>query len=247
MMNNISLGLCTFNRPDYAKQCLKALIKNNFGGATTKYLIDDCSEDKYKEAYEEVFKLADEAGMTVIRNAKNIGVGKSKNILLKNMLLDGCEHLFLMEDDIIMKNPTTCIQYIQCAQIYEVEHMNFALHGEMNKGRGFSHNGMMCYPNVVGAFSYYTKKVIEDIGFMDEGLLNCWEHVWHTLLISEQGLTTPFWKFVDHPNSGELLGEIPGSIDGSSIRPRVDWSDNIKKGQEYLVKKYGRWLPPREK
>ncbi len=74
----ISLGLCTYNRPDYAKQCIEALIKNNFGGANTKYLIEDCSEEKHKEAYEEVFKLAEEAGMKVIKNPVNLGVGKSK-------------------------------------------------------------------------------------------------------------------------------------------------------------------------
>ena len=41
----------------------------------------------------------------VIQHDKNYSVGKSKNDALKKLYELGCEHIFLMEDDVLIKNP----------------------------------------------------------------------------------------------------------------------------------------------
>ncbi len=244
MTNKIGLFVVTYNRLDYLKQCIESLDKNNWGGATVRGIVDDCSEGMDYANYLQMLAIQ---GVKIIRKPENKGVANSKNQALKEMMYSECDHLFIMEDDILMKDPKTCFKYIGVALVNEIQHMNFAHHGVMNQQGSVEVGSVTCYPNCVGAFSYYTRQVIEEIGYMDEEFVNAWEHVEHTYRIVQKGLTSPFWFFADHPDSKDLLEEIPGSIDESSIRPRDDWQENITKGKEYWIKKHGDFLPPRPK
>jgi len=236
--------LCTYNRLSYLKQCIKALIKNNWGGANIRMVVDDCSTE---EGYDRYLIQLEKHGILVIRKTKNRGIGNSKNCGLQHLMSAGCDHLFLMEDDIIMKKPNTCWMYVDYAKGHNIQHMNFALHGIMNTDRGtLNKDGVYVYPNCVGAFSYYTKECIDKVGYFDEKFTNAWEHVEHTYRITKAGMTTPFWEFADHLLNNQLLREIPGSINNSIIRPRKDWLSNIEKGKAYWIKKHGKWLPKRE-
>jgi len=236
----VGLGIVTFNRPEYLKQCLEAASKNNYGGADCVEVYDDGSEEVH-----EIHNIADWYNVNFTPGLKNKGVAHAKNKLLKFLIEEGCTHIFLMEDDQLIQDRGICKYYIDYARMVGIKHMNFALHGPMNISKQSSHNGVCVYPDCVGAFSYYHKDVIEQVGYMDENFKNVWEHVEHTYRIAKAGMTTPFWYFADHPYSDKLIKEIPGSIDKSSIRPKSDWQDNINKGRDYFIKKHGCWLPPR--
>lgn len=252
MNDKIGLAIITYNRLDYLKKCMQSVIDNSYGGSDLTVISDDYSTDgssEYIKSLEKTF-LIDKA----LLSDTNKGVAHNKNKAIKYLLEQGCKHIFLIEDDILIKNPKVCQAYIEFAKQHKLQHMNFALHGEMNKGRGFlyheeqtdgSIDHMIVYPECVGAFSYYTDEVIQVCGYMDENLKNAWEHVWHTLQISEKGYTTPFWFFVDHPASDKLLKEIPGSIENSVIRPSGDWGKYMQEGRAYIIQKYGRFLPER--
>jgi glycosyltransferase involved in cell wall biosynthesis len=41
-------------------------------------------------------------------NPKNKGVAHSKNYLLKRMMDAGCDYMFIIEDDILIKSPKSC-------------------------------------------------------------------------------------------------------------------------------------------
>ena len=239
-MEMIGLGIVTYKRFDFLKQCLEAARDNEWGGADYVVVIED-GTDYTEEQRQWIFNtLAPVNGDYIWK--ENGGVATAKNTALRLLTDYDCEHLFLMEDDILIKDPAVCIDYIKWAEKFEVEHMNFALHGAMNIGKKSYHGRVTVYPQCVGAFSYYTNNCLEKVGLMDENFFNAWEHVEHTWRIAKEGLTTPFWKFADHPFSDQLLTEIEGSIDKSSIRPREDWNENIIKGKEYWIKKHGEWI-----
>jgi len=247
MKDKIGVALITYERPNYAKESFKSIVRSDYGGADVFVIVDDGSITKEKKDW---LLEVEGSGHNVITKTENKGVAHSKNLAIKYLIDNGCEHIFLMEDDILMKSLHVCDRYIKTAKYYDVQHLNFALHGEMNIGykRVYSEGKVpiVVYPNCVGAFSYYTKEVIDKIGLMDEKFVNAWEHVEHTYRIAEAGYTTPFWYFADIPNSERYLEEITNSIDNSVIRPRDDWQDNIKQGQEYWMQKHGKWLPTRE-
>ena len=239
----IGLAVITYNRPDYCLKVLESLIANNCGGANKVIVIDDNSTISYKH----IISLLYQTNISFYTNSTNRGVAHSKNKAFKLLLEAGCDHIFLMEDDILMVDPDTCGYYISSAERFKVQHLNFGLHGTMNTGKGFWKDGVFCYPDCVGAFSYYSREVLEKVGLMDENFKNAWEHVEHTYRIIEAGYHPEFWNFADCPISDELLKEIPGSIDNSVIRPRSDWMENIQRGRIYWDDKHGSWLPPRPK
>lgn len=242
----IGLSVITYNRPHYLQECLYSLDKNSWGGAVVKLVTVD---EEFSSKYDFLLKYAEDNPDVTISFAPNGGVAKAKNRALQSMLNRGCTDLFLMEDDILMKSFLTCNHYRQAAKERGLHHMNFALHGPMNKGKAkimkWHGRSVVVYPDCVGAFSYYTRECIEKVGLLDENFKNAWEHVEHSWRIAEAGMTTPFWYFVDCPGSETLLEEIPGSIDESSIRVRPDWAENIQKGYQYWVAKHGKWLPKR--
>jgi GT2 family glycosyltransferase len=240
----IGLALITFKRQAYLEQALRRLEENSWGGAEIRLVVvDEPHTFEYgviQQQYPDV---------SFMYHSRNMGVATAKNTALKELSARGTEDFFLMEDDILMKHPFTCNLYCEYARRVGVEHLNFALHGTMNKG----HKRMMVwrtqrvcvYPDCVGAFSYYSKKCIDTVGLLDENFKNAWEHVELTKRIIDAGMHPPFWYFIDHEDSDTMLEEIPGSIDNSSIRPRADWGANIEQGHKHWMSKHGEWLPKR--
>ncbi len=240
-MNKIGLAVVTYNRVEYLQQCIESLELNNWGGATSKFVIDDGSK---QDVLDYLDTLPDD--VIVIKKDSNKGVGDSKNAAFKLMMLDKCEHLFVMEDDIVMKNDKTCLFYIEYAKRYGLHHLNYALHGPLNIERGWLNDrGVKVYPDCVGAFSYYTRECIERVGYMDKVFKNAWEHVEHTYRIAQEGLTTPFWEFADCIMNKKLLAEIPGSLENSSIRRTDEWTEQMEDGREYFIKKHGELPRPK--
>jgi GT2 family glycosyltransferase len=245
--NKIGLGLVAFGRPDYLDQCLESIKTYNYGGATTFLVHIDFKDEDTSNSLEAICVKHE---VPYYKSPINVTVGPSKNFLFKYLLDKGCDHIFVMEEDILLIHPNVCHHYITEAKRVGVEHMNFALHGGRNTGQKKLHKlregvYVTVYPNCVGAWSYYTRHCLETVGLMDENFKNAWEHVEHTYRIIEKGMSTPFWYFIDHPVSHMLLKEIPGSGPGSSIGKLADHQDNIKAGQAYWIHKHGMWLAPK--
>lgn len=244
----VGLAVITYERYNYLTKCLESLKENSWGGATVRAVVDDGSKSPYQKM---VLDKVDPTDVKVLRHSDNKGVAEAKNTAVQYLIDEGCTDIFLMEDDILMKNPATCRLYINYAQLMGVQHVNFGLHGDANKGKGKSAyvNNRMCwvYPDIVGAFSYYTRKCLEVVGKFDTNFYNAKEHVEHTYRIAEAGLTTPFWYFIDYPKSNELLEEIPSSLDQSVIRKQPLWKVHVATSEAYFQKKHGKDLPQRPK
>ena len=205
----------------------------------------------------------------VIQHKKNKCVGEAKNTAINYLMERGYEHIFIMEDDILIKDENVFEEYIKHSLISGIKHLNFGLHGPANKvgSKGFTSlddrkdvdgkpnprmivpygNGddsnedvrIALYPNCVGAFSYYRREVLEDIGNFDPNFKNAWEHVEHTYQTIKKGYHTPFWYFADIDRSWEYLTDIPNSIEQSTISKTDTWNNNFKKGAMWYKKKHG--------
>ncbi len=69
----------------------------------------------------------------IIQHDKNYAVAKSKNDALRYLIDQGCTHLFLIEDDVIIKSNQVFEKYINAAQISGIKHFNYALQGPNNR------------------------------------------------------------------------------------------------------------------
>lgn len=68
----------------------------------------------------------------VITHPTNQSVGKAKNTALRYLLDQGVEHLFLMEDDVIIKNAGVFQAYVHLYQTSGIGHFCYALQGPLN-------------------------------------------------------------------------------------------------------------------
>jgi len=172
----------------------------------------------------------------IIQHEENKGVGHAKNSAIDYLMDKGCEHIFIIEDDILIQDEEVFDKYIKTSLNTGVKHLNYALQGPANKkgAKGFENMEdraeqehltepnprqitkypgdyeIAMYPNSVGAFSYYQREVLEKIGGFDKVYKNAWEHVDHTMEAFKQGFTTPYWWFADINESWKYIKDIEG-------------------------------------
>jgi GT2 family glycosyltransferase len=240
-MERIGIGIVTYQRFERFKECFENLLKNG-RDVTEIMIVDDCSL-KDREKYDAYFKGINFKHITVIVNEKNLGVGPSKNKILKYFYNKNYNYIFTIEDDIDIVSEDVFAEYIDLVNNTGYQYVNFALHGNHNKARQrvmkINNYEVGIYPHIVGAFTLHTRKLIDEIGYYDETYRNAWEHVDYCYIASLKGLTSPFWMFIDVKDSDKYLVEQPGSLEDSSIRPCADWATNISKGAIYFSEKHG--------
>jgi GT2 family glycosyltransferase len=234
MSTKIGIGIITCDRPDYLKKIVKSLEGIS---ASNLYIINDGE------------KQIDGGRLKTHNNTPpKQGVGKAKNQALR--YLKDCDYIFLLEDDIVIKDKTVFEKYIEASKLSGIQHFNFAFHGTDNYKPDstpairlkldYSPSVSVClYPNVYGAFSMYTKKCIEEVGLMDEFYFNAMEHVDHTALIIKAGMHPPFRWFADIADSNKYIEEIDRAHSGSEIRRDQKWIENFHKAADHFVQKFG--------
>lgn len=234
----MTVGLCvvTFNRPSYCEKSVKAVRKHLTEVVDHIVVVNDSSDPKYNGEYRRVEKATQSIGGTYMGCDVNGGVAKAKNVGLRWLLNQGCDDLFVLEDDILITSPKAITGYLEAAQRSGHSHLSFAHHGPANASGppvATTTFGVEYFFHAIGAWCYYTADALNDVGLLDERFLNAWEHVEHSLRLAVAGYTTGPYKWADAIGSAAWLTEIVGSIDKSSIRPRSDWSSNIRTGLMY--------------
>ena len=151
---------------------------------------------------------------------EDLGVGFCKNKALKYLIKKDCEHLFLIEDDTIIKKEDVFKYYIDTAENFNLEHLVFGYGSSGNKPNEFKEEIVTphtiikkgdfmidFYHHLQGAFTYYTRNIIEKVGLFDDiHYINALEHVEHTYRICMNGAYSPFWAFGDAHESINYLG-----------------------------------------
>jgi len=250
--DSIGVGMVTYNAPDRIKQSAFTIPQwvKNF------VIVNDGTP--YDPS---VYPL----NAHIIQHETNKSVGVAKNSAIKYLLEQGCEHIFIIEDDILLQTEDVFDIYIKTSLETGIKHLNYALQGPANKkgSKGFNNLDeralqndlkepnprqiikypndieIALYPNCVGAFSYFQREVLEDVGGFDEYYRNAGEHLDHTLAIFKKGYTTPYWWFADVANSDRYIKDIEGCMENSTIAKSPDWKDNYQRSFLHFAKKYG--------
>jgi GT2 family glycosyltransferase len=233
--NKIGLGIITCDRPDFFKKCL-ASVRNNYN--LDIVVVDDGLDAVVDETFE----------FASIKTSGKIGVGAAKNKALDYLNKNGCEHLFLMEDDIEIKNHIVFDLYINASKSTGIKHFNFGLHGNHNLSPTGSpivrkvvnypdNTKVLLYPNILGAFSYYHKDTLDSVGYMDEQFYNALEHVDHTYQIIKAGYHPPFRWFADVEGVDACLKDIVPDHQQSKIRSQEDFMKSFMENHEKFMNK----------
>lgn len=231
----IGCGIVTYNRPAGLSRLLKSISNSHLDEVV---VVND--GDKLKGGLD--------VGV-LLENDLNVGVGASKNRAASYLLEKGCEHIFLVEDDVYVKDASVFERYIQASKISGLQHLNFSQHGLLNKdGEGkakpvmrvdYCEVRLALYRHCVGAFSYYSRDCLRKVGLMDLDYFNALEHVDHSLRIIKEGMHPAFWFFADIENSESFIGDEPWAIAQSKISSNPAHAKNVAAAIEVFEKKYG--------
>jgi len=251
----VFVGIVTCDRLDFFNKCYES-VKNAAGVD----VIAVCNDGKQNVPLD--------PNTEYIKHKTNKGVGISKNDLLKLALKNPkIEHIFLLEDDMLVKDKDVFLKYIEVAEASGIYHLNYGPGSPFNRKQDFVfdlHNRHLCkqnsplnpkliveyspnvkmafYEHTVAMLSYFHRKVLEDVGLHDERFYNAWEHVDLTYRVIKAGYHPPFWWFADIADSDKLIGEAPGAIDNSSIANKTEqWAKNVYGGREIYLQKHGHY------
>ncbi|KHN49252.1 glycosyltransferase family 2 protein [Pectobacterium fontis] len=232
----VGVGIATYNRPE---GLLKLYNSLPFDVIDEIIIVNDGDRQLH----------FDEIPHLVINNETNLGVGKTKNIALRYLLSKKCEHFFLLEDDIYIKDPAVFERYISVSKATGLQHLNFSQHGNGNKDENkkprpnltvsYDEFELPLYGFCVGAFSYYTKRCLDKIGLMDENYFNALEHVDHTIMVYKAGMHTSFGYCPDIPNSWDYIGDDEWSESQSTIHRRDNFNQIASVAMQYFREKHG--------
>jgi GT2 family glycosyltransferase len=237
----IGVGIITCDRPDLFEKCYSSIPPH--AGIELVVVNDGASKDHLKEI-----------NNLISQDEPYQGVAKTKNRALQYLLEAGCDHIFLIEDDMIIKDPNIFDAYINASEESGIQHLMFGYHGPANKN-GIS-KGDPCprlvvdYGNFslafnqhcVGAFCYYSRKCLGGVGLIDEKFRNAFDHVSHSYELALRGYSTPYWWWADLANSLDYIEEQACSEENSSIKTPESmqkWQDNIRSSMEYFKEKFG--------
>jgi hypothetical protein len=228
----IGVGILTYKRPEYYSQVLNAIPKHKIDYLT---IVNDGDKSYVNE----------KDGDTVILNKKQLGVSKSKNLILKSLIEIGkCEHLFIMEDDMIIKDKNVFSEYIKAANSTGIHHLCYEKCANNAENLKYSYelsNGVKIgfYTNPQAPFMYINAKLIEKLGYFDEKYMNAFEHIDFAYNLIKNKVAPPFWYFPDLLESENYIEPIKGSDENSSITNKQSYRENWNNSAEYFVEKWG--------
>lgn len=250
MINNerIGVGVVTCGREGLFLKLRNSLLRCKDVDSFCSF--EDTLTDKELESPFYTNNVWDDVEGYGMGSFQNVGVAKAKNYCLELLMNSGCDHIFLIEDDMYIRNPSVFAKYIEASKASGIQHFNFSQHGRMNKVNGFGdpnprmivnygESSVALYPHCVGAFSYYSRKCLETVGLMDESYYNACEHVDHTYEIIKAGMHPPFWYFADIDKSWEYIGDEEWSIEKSTISCNPEHKKMMDEADKIFVSKHG--------
>lgn len=236
MKHNFGLGLITYNNIDRFRECISTIP--NLGGRPFVVVNDGDPYDinEYRP------------DMILVQHVENKKIAKTKNDAIRYLMSHDVEWIFIMENDILIKDHGVFDRYIDVAIESGLMHLNFALHGDDNWKPGRTepnprltyHSGLALYRYAGGCFQLFHRSLIEQVGLFDEYYINCWEHLDLTFRATLAGLHTPFWLAADIVNAHHYLEQSP--VHQESTTSTLEVNNHYWDGLYYWHYKYGSWF-----
>ena len=239
--NKIGVGLITCDREEFFKKSYKS-IEHNYD--ISFVVVDDGVDTPVRN----LIDFTEDGNAHYIKTNGKEGVAVAKNKALQYLIECGCEHIFLVEDDVEIMDSRVFDFYIKASKTTGIKHFNFGLHGNHNtdsQGNPVYRKiinypdgtKIFLYPNVLGAFSYYHIDTLNAVGKMDEQFYNALEHVDHTYQIIEAGYHPYFRWFADVEGSNQYIRDVVPDHQQSKIRSEKDFIKNFFENHDRFVDK----------
>lgn len=173
-------------------------------------------------------------GIDHIFHRGNMGACHAKNQILAR--LKDYDHIFIIEDDVIIVKRGLLGLYIRAIDVFDIQHWNFLAAWQREPVRpNETRDGltMMFSKLLGGAISVYTKEVIEKVGgFNPEFKGYGYGHCEYTLRAHRAGLTTPWCQFAHLVDAEDYVALLTGN----GVKPKDEREAERKENLRVLRK-----------
>ena len=230
----IGVGITTYNSEDYFKSLYETLPLDRIDE-----LVVVNGGDSYKNEYKANW----------IQHYKNFYPSVCRNDCLSFLLQRNCEHIFIIEDDMILKSSDIFNKYIQASKISGLKYFSYVstswesgtpgkrtprLTVEYSKDVSISF-----YKNMCNEFTYHHKSCYNKVGLYDTMYRDPWD-IDMAYRESLQDYAAPFWWFADVTGSDKFIMNNPVAVSRlQGDRPDGSREERIQKEWQYFINKHG--------
>lgn len=235
-----AVALISCNREDFLH---KAYDSIDHDSVDKVYIINAGSQFKKNPENAKIIQCA--------RNPTVVGI--AKNIALKEMRNAGYDFLFLMEDDVFVKDNNVFQKYIDTAMDSGLwaGQLSYGTHGGVGGGNvaddgtplkrltvQYTQHKVDLYKHSLHAFVLYHSNTLPHIGYMGENYCNAAEHLDHYYTSYLKKLGANYWYFPDIEDSFEYLEDIDSNHTNSVIRNSTDFRKNFSESWGIFKSKF---------
>ena len=237
--NKIGVGITTYETPHYLDALYDSIPHDK---------IDELVIVNGGSPYERHYDKAD-----MIQHCSNHYPSVCRNDAAHYLKRRGCEHIFLIEDDMVIKDETIFDQYILAANTTNLCYLCFASTswhsgepGNRTPAAVIEYNedvSIALYPNMCNEFTYHHYDTFQPYDEEFRYIFDIDSAYRYSQLNMRAG--APFWWFADLPNSDDLIMNNPETE--SRINAGGARDDNLKPEWIRFAEKHGKPLNDIEK
>jgi len=231
----IGVGITTYNSEEYYKTLYNSLPLNKID-----ILVTVNGGDRYKDEYKGNW----------IQHTENVYPSVCRNDCINFLLQRNCEHIFIIEDDMILKSLEIFDKYIQASKESGLKYFSFVSTSWESGTPGkrtpkltveYKNNiSISFFQNMCNEFTYHHRSCYEKTGLYDTNYRDPWD-IDMAYRESQQDYAAPFWWFADITDSDNLIMNNPNAVSRlQGDRPDGSREQRIQKEWEYFIKKHGR-------
>jgi hypothetical protein len=234
-IEKIGVGIVTYNSESYFKDLYNSLPKNK---------IDELLTVNGGERYNE--SLYD---TNWIQHHKNYYPAFCRNDCINFLKNRNCKHIFLIEDDMIIKNEHIFEKYIEASKTSGINYFSFVSmswdSGSPNNRTprltvNYSENvGISFYKNMCNEFTYHNSSCFDEVGVYDTQFRDPFD-IDMAYRESKTKYCPPFWWFPDLKNSDDLIENNQNAKSRlQSERPDGSREERIREQWQLFINKHG--------
>lgn len=232
--DKIGVGIVTYNSEDYYKALYETLPLSKIDTLVTVN-----GGTPYVGSYKSNW----------VQHIENVYPSVCRNDCINFLLQRDCEHIFIIEDDMILKSADIFQKYIQASKETGIKYFSF-VSTSWDSGTPGSRTprltiqyknsiSIALYKNMCNEFTYHHKSCYEKTGLYDTNFRDPFD-IDLAYRESKQNYATPFWWFADIVGSDDLIMNNPNAVSRlQGDRPDGSREQRIQKEWEYFVKKHG--------
>jgi glycosyltransferase involved in cell wall biosynthesis len=232
----IGIGITTYNSESYYKELYDSLLPSiNY----ISEIVTINGGDKYKGEY----------AFDWVQHSRNRYPSVCRNDAVSFLLNKGVDYIFLIEDDMIIKNPDVFKLYINA---HERTGLDYFCYASTSSGSGMPFNRTPAatveypcstkinfYPNMCNEFTFHSaRNFMTPEGMYDSNMRDAFDvDMVYRSSKNPQLNVAPFWWFADIEGSDDLVGNNPNAV--SRLQANGARDAAIRDQWKYFVVKYG--------